>query len=107
MKVTNLTSPRTNEKVANQFRITNKHSDQTAFQSYESMIVIVDYRKAKITIDPYFYNYSKTTAKYFNQFFNESPVVLDAQTVRKHIVKNKLKSFTSHNGFKVVFKSLN
>lgn len=55
-------------KVANQFIITGE--GKTTFQSYDSTIAEIDDKKMEITIHPN-YNYSKTTGKYRNQFFEQ------------------------------------
>ena len=71
MYVSNMISNSGN-KVANQFVITN--GKETTFQSYDSTIarkfeggvdgVIVE----TVTLDPEFYDYSKTTMKYLARF---------------------------------------
>ena len=66
MKVTNMTSPRTDKPVANQFIITNDDGTQY-FQSYESIIAKAD-TDGTITLDGFYWNYSVTTSKYRNQF---------------------------------------
>lgn len=66
MKVKNMTSANGN-KIANQFIIESENF--TTFQSYESTIIVIDYSKKIIYIHPD-YNYSKTTGKYRNLFFN-------------------------------------
>ena len=67
MKVSNITNDKGN-KVANQFIIND--SEYTAFQSYQSIIVKTTFENGKrvVYLDSYYYNYSKTTAKYRNQF---------------------------------------
>ena len=72
MKVKNMTS-RNGNKVANQFVITDTDNgnNKTVFQSYESMIAEIDYNNAIITIG-HNYNYSVTTSKYRNMFFEEN-----------------------------------
>lgn len=66
-KVENLTSPNGN-KVANQFIIRTENG--TFFQSYNS--IIVREQNNKVTLDEYYWNYSKTTAKYRNIFLSET-----------------------------------
>lgn len=53
-------------KVANQFIITG--DGKTTFQSYDSTIAEINNNAKEIIIHPH-YNYSKTTGKYRNQFF--------------------------------------
>lgn len=67
IKVQNLESPRSGNPVANQYEIeTDKHF---IFQSYGSIIA----KKERgflgaVILDPYYWNYSKTTLKYLKQF---------------------------------------
>ena len=87
-KVKNITSGN-GKKIANQFIITEGCNEY--FQSYDSMIVfktkvlvtkpifkdgkcIDTYTDTenKIYLDSHYWNYSKTTAKYRNQFLNET-----------------------------------
>ena len=67
MKITNLTSPQGN-KVPNQFEVETETS--IYFQSYESVIVKIE--NEKTFLDSKFWNWSKTTAKYRNQFLRET-----------------------------------
>lgn len=74
MKVSNLTSSKGNT-AANQFLI--KDGNKTVFQSYNSVIVeIVD---GKVRLDQNYWDYSKTTGKYRNQFLGETK----AETLKK------------------------
>ena len=66
MKVKNMTSAKGN-KISNQFII--ESDNFTTFQSYESTIIVIDYSKHIIYVHPH-YNYSKTTGKYRNLFFD-------------------------------------
>ena len=55
--------------VANQFTI---HTPRAIlFQSYNSIIAKIDRRTNKITLDKYYWDYSRTTGKYRNQFLGE------------------------------------
>jgi len=66
LKVKNMTSTKGN-KIANQFIISDSMID--IFQSYDSIIVKIDRLNHIISIyDDY--NYSQTTGKYRNLFFN-------------------------------------
>jgi hypothetical protein len=60
-------SPRTGRPVANQFIIADDH--RMIFQSYDSMIVDIDFFNSTITFGKN-WNYSTTTAKYRNQFLD-------------------------------------
>lgn len=66
MHVTNMNSPRTGRPVANQFIITD--GDITVFQSYASTIATIDRKEHTITLGKD-WDYSVTTAKYRNLFF--------------------------------------
>ena len=67
MKVRNMTSYNDN-KIANQFII--EDGNKVYFQSYKSIIACIDYDNKTITIGND-YNYSVTTGKYRNKFFND------------------------------------
>jgi len=66
MKVKNMTSTRGN-KIANQFIITDKGDEY--FQSYRS--IIAKRSNGKIYLDEYYWDYSRTTGKYRNEFLGE------------------------------------
>ena len=71
MKVYNMESSQGN-KVPNQFII--EHKGKEYFQSYDSLIAVKDYTKegkVRITLDDYYWNYSRTTSKYRNDFLGE------------------------------------
>ena len=72
MKVKNLISNSGNP-VANQFVI--EHQNHSYFQSYESIIAKKSNAGTSlyyVQLDEKFWNYSKTTSKYRNQFLNET-----------------------------------
>lgn len=52
----------------NQFIVTD--GEKTIFQSYKSVIAIKE--NEKVTLDSRYWDYSKTTGKYRNQFLNET-----------------------------------
>ena len=66
MKVSNMKSSRGNA-VANQFIITD--GSRRIFQSYSSVIAVVE--NGKVTLDINYWDYSATTGKYRNQFLGE------------------------------------
>jgi hypothetical protein len=66
MKITNLTSNKGNT-IANQFEIRTETA--LYFQSYQSIIVKIE--NGQTFLDSTFWNYSKTTGKYRNQFLGE------------------------------------
>ena len=68
MKVSNFRSNNGNP-IANQFLISEK--DKETFQSYDSIIVVKNYKTRKTYLDSYYWDYSVTTGKYRNQFLGE------------------------------------
>lgn len=66
MRVTNLTSPRSGAKVANQYVIQADGGEY--FQSYDSVIAHLTIGEDGLIIVSDDYNYSKTTSKYFRQW---------------------------------------
>ena len=72
MKVSNITNSR-NNIVANQFVIETDNA--TYFQSYKSIIVKIEengYLPDTVTLDPVYWNYSRTTSKHRSTVLNES-----------------------------------
>jgi len=65
MKITNLKSK--SGSIANQFEVRTENA--VYFQSYESIIVKIE--RGTTYLDSYFWDYSKTTGKYRNQFLGE------------------------------------
>ena len=82
MKVYNLESPRSGKPVANQFII--EDGDKRVFQSYDTTIAIerpvyeiidgevIESGDYEVLLDEYYWNYSRTTSKYRNEFLGES-----------------------------------
>lgn len=80
MKVRNMESPRTGRPVANQFIIADDH--RMIFQSYDSMIVDIDFFNSTITFGKD-WDYSTTTAKYRNEFLRMYfPSLADGKKLR-------------------------
>lgn len=75
MRVTNMLSPRTNREVANQFII--YADDGVYFQSYRS--IIAKRQDGKTYLDEYYWNYSRTTSKYRNEFLGENTKETEAK----------------------------
>jgi hypothetical protein len=71
MKVTNMTSSKGND-VPNQFIIFTPNA--TYFQSYKTIIIKTTFLGGvrKVFLDSDKWNYSRTTAKYRNQFLGET-----------------------------------
>ena len=83
MKVSNMYSSN-NNPVLNQFIITQPIGDQVwidTFQSYSSTIARVTHNHGiqSVELDEFYWNYSRTTGKYRNQFLGE----LTADTRKK------------------------
>ena len=72
MQVKNMTSLKSYNNIPNQFIIYD--DNKTYFQSYKSIIVKIERLEGKeiTTLDPVYYNYSRTTSKYRNAFLGES-----------------------------------
>lgn len=82
IKVHNMTSPNGN-LVPNQFTI--RTDDGQYFQSYNSIIVFID-NDYNVFLDEYYWDYSRTTGIYRNQFLGE-----DIKTTREKIKSGKYK----------------
>ena len=67
-KVRQLISNNSGNPIANQFEILTDKGKY--FQSYNSTIVFID-KKGKVFLDEYYWDYSRTTGKYRNQFLGE------------------------------------
>lgn len=76
MRVYNMLSPRTNHPVANQF-IIEADDGFKYFQSYNSIIAKKSGRE--IYLDEFFWNYSRTTSKYRNEFLGENTKETEAK----------------------------
>jgi len=75
---THLTTSRGN-LAANQYIVYN--NDCTLFQSYNSTIVKTCFEdgERRVYLDSYYWNYSRTTAKYRNQFLGESTKEIESK----------------------------
>ena len=71
MKVNNMTSQKGN-LVPNQFIVHTPEA--TFFQSYDSLIVKTTFEDGErvVYLDEYYWNYSRTTAKYRSMFLGEN-----------------------------------
>ena len=69
IKVEQMTSDRTYRPIANQFIIRTPKG--VYFQSYDSIIAFKPNDSRRIQLDSYYWDYSRTTGKYRNQFLNE------------------------------------
>jgi len=68
VSVENFTSIRSNKPVANQFRIFTEEG--VYFQSYGTVIAFRPVR-GRVQLDSSYWDYSRTTGKYRNQFLGE------------------------------------
>lgn len=66
IRVRNMESPNGNF-AANQFII--EMDGKRIFQSYNSVIAVIEY--GRVTLDKYYWDYSRTTGKYRNIFLGE------------------------------------
>ena len=69
IKVRQMTSNRSGRPVANQFIIETARGRY--FQSYKSIIAFISNKTGKVTLDDYYWDYSRTTGKYRNEFLGE------------------------------------
>ena len=76
MKVENLESNKGNT-VSNQFQIIAPEGKY--FQSYKSVIVFIPADGSKTQLDANYWDYSKTTGKYRNQFLGENKAATEAK----------------------------
>ena len=72
MRVQNMRSPKSGNTVANQFEINDHENMAEYFQSYESIIVKKCLKEDKIYLDDYYWDYSRTTGKYRNEYLGEN-----------------------------------
>lgn len=70
VKVSNMNSPRTGNPVANQYIIST--DEGIYFQSYSSIIAYRRGLSGRVILDEYYWNYSRTTSKYRNEFLGET-----------------------------------
>lgn len=78
IKVRNMRSPRTGNKIANQFVIDTPEGQY--FQSYETIIAFYENKTGITYLDKDAWNYSVTTSKYRNEFLS-----CDTQEVKRRI----------------------
>lgn len=96
MKVTNITNSR-GRKVPNEFIIEN--GNIYTFQSYNSVIAVVNFDNSTITLGGD-WNYSTTTSRYRNKFFETLGLyeMSDTESVREAIKNREIA------GYKVVYE---
>jgi hypothetical protein len=75
MKITQMISGQSGRPVANQFEISD--NDKRFFQSYNSIIVMID--STGVYLDEVYWDYSKTTSKYRNQFLGDTTAEIKAK----------------------------
>ena len=91
IKVKQLRSATSGRDIPNQFIITCK--DKTIFQSYDS-IIAVKWDDGDIFLDKTYWDYSRTTGKYRNQFLGE-----DIKTTRKKIKSKEYRLVDLNNTY--------
>tara|TARA_R100000315_G_scaffold7927_1_gene2576 strand:+ start:185 stop:466 length:282 start_codon:yes stop_codon:yes gene_type:complete len=91
IKVKQLRSSSSGRDIANQFIITDK--DRTIFQSYDSIIAI-KWNDGDVFLDKTYWDYSRTTGKYRNQFLGE-----DIKTTRKKIKSKEYRLVDLNNTY--------
>ena len=91
IKVKQLRSSSSGRDIPNQFIIT--HKDKTIFQSYDSIIAI-KWNDGDIFLDKTYWDYSRTTGKYRNQFLGE-----DINTTRKKIKSREYRLVDLNNTY--------
>lgn len=84
MQVFNLTSERSGRAVANQYCIIADNGTRY-FRSYNSNICKIE-PDGSITLDEYYWNYSRTTTKYLRQFLQMNGAQIEAN-IRAGIFK--------------------
>ena len=92
MKVTNMTNGR-GRKVPNQFIITD--GNVYTFQSYNSVVAVVDFDNSIITLG-YDWNYSTTTSRYRNKFFETLGLdeMSDTASIKEAIKNGEIVGYT-------------
>jgi len=95
IKVKQLRSATSGRDIPNQFIITTE--DRKIFQSYDSIIAVkinMGNEKDYIMLDKTYWDYSRTTGKYRNQFLGE-----DIKTTRKKIKSGEYKLWDLNNTY--------
>ena len=70
MKIQNMRSSKTGRAVPNQFTVKTTH--HYYFQSYDSVIVMINTSTGATYLDKKYWNYSRTTSRYRNLFLGET-----------------------------------
>lgn len=91
IKVKQLRSATSGRDIPNQFIIIDK--DKTIFQSYDS-IISIKWNDGDIFLDKTYWDYSRTTGKYRNQFLGE-----DIKTTRKKIKSKEYRLVDLNNTY--------
>lgn len=90
MRVENMKSERTGRAVANQFVITDNERNAVWFQSYTSVIALVN--NGILFLDKNKWDYSRTTAKYRNSFIRDyyNSEYASAEGIKEGIKEGKI-----------------
>lgn len=87
MKIYHMESKRTGRAIPNQFSIYDEEHNVGYFQSYNSKIIKKDYaNNGQIYLDETYWDYSRTTARYRNQWLGE-----DTNTIKTKIKSGEYK----------------
>lgn len=95
IKVTNMESPRTGCKVANQYTI--KVGNKLYFQSYNTVVACIESvgRAGEVTLIRGATDFSRTTSKYLYKFLEENslinPIYLSGQGIKELIKRGDIK----------------
>ena len=91
IKVRNITNANGNT-VANQFEIVDV-DNATFFQSYNTLIAEVRDSDGQVTLDEYYWDYSRTTMRHLYNFLRQWGYVgLNSKIVRQYIKDGKFKT---------------
>lgn len=87
IKVTNMESPRTGCKVANQYTI--KVGNKLYFQSYDTVVACIESvgRAGEVTLVQGATEFSRTTSKYLYKFLEENSLINTSYLSRKGIAE--------------------
>lgn len=89
MKVTNMISPQTGCKVANQYIIKDMENHKIYFQSYDTVVACVEYagRAGEVILVKGACYFSKTTSKYLYKFLEEYTLINSCYNNKKGIAE--------------------
>ena len=86
---------RTNKPIDNQYIITTNEYDW--FQSYNTVIVKIDKIADRVYLDKNYWDYSRTTSKYRNEFLNLDTKSIQAKIGTGEFILDDLNCFESYS----------